>query len=108
MTWLCPHGVEFEFGAEEFLVEEEEGGEGLVLGAGCDISLDGQVGEKGVDFAVGELAGVDPLAVEITGKAEVAVNPGDISFFGAFGDVEHSHFMAELVEQFWLFGSAGG
>jgi len=105
---LGPDGVEFEFGTEEFLIEEEQGGEGLVLGAGGDLSVDSEVGEEGVDFAVGELVGVDPFAVEVAGKAEVAVDPGDVGFFGPFGDVEHPHFVAELLEQFGLFGWGGG
>ena len=105
---LGPDGVELEFGAEEFLVQEEECGECLVLGAGSDLSVDSEMGEEGIDLAVGELAGVDPLSVEIAGKAEVAVDPGDVGFFGPFGDVEHPHFVAELIEQFRLFGWGGG
>ncbi|MFN8764663.1 MAG: hypothetical protein ACK5ZC_09320 [Pirellulaceae bacterium] len=44
------------------------------------------------------------FAVEIAGKAEVAVDSGDVGFFGPRGDVEHPHFVAELIEQFGLFG----
>jgi hypothetical protein len=105
---LGPDGVELEFGAEEFLVEEEERGEGLVLVAGGDVSVDSEMGEGGIDILVGELVGVDPFAVEIAGKAEVAVDPGDVGFFDPFGDVEHPHFVAELIEQFGLFGWGGG
>ncbi len=104
---LVPDGVEFKFGAQEFLVEEEECGEGLALGAGGDISVDSEMGEEGIDLAIGELAGVDSLSVEIAGKAEVAVDPGDVGFFGPFGDLEHPHFVAELIELFGLFGWGG-
>jgi len=96
------------FAAEESLVEEEESGEGFELGAGSDVSVDGELGEGGIDFAVGELAGVDPVGVEVAGKTEVAVDPGDVGFFGPFGDVEHPHYVAELLEQLGLFGWGGG
>lgn len=105
---LVPDGVELKFGAQEFLVEEEECGEGLGLGAGGDLSVDSEMGEEGIDLAVGVLVGVDSLSVEIAGKAEVAVDPGDVGFFGPFGDLEHLHFVAELIELFGLFGWGGG
>jgi hypothetical protein len=56
---LVPDGVEFKFGAQEILVEEEECSEGLALGAGGDISVDSEMGEEGIDLAIGELAGVE-------------------------------------------------
>lgn len=105
---LVPDCVEFEFDAQEFVVEEEQRGEGLALGAGGDISGDSDMGEEGIDLAVGELAEVDSLSVEIAGKAEVALDPGDVGFSGPFGDVEHPHFVAELIELFGLFGWGGG
>jgi hypothetical protein len=46
--------------------------------------------------------------VEVAGKTEVAVDPGDVGFFGPFGDVEHPHYVAELLEQLGLFGWGGG
>jgi hypothetical protein len=48
------------------------------------------------------------FAVEIASKAEVAVNPGDVGFFGPLGDVKHPHVVAELIEQFGLFNWVGG
>jgi len=38
---------------EDFAVEEEDGGEGLVLGGGGDIFLDGQVSEEGFNLREG-------------------------------------------------------
>ena len=105
---LGPDGVELEFGAVEFHVEEEERGEGLVLVAGGDVSVDSEMAEEVIGLAVVELAGADSFAVKIAGKAEVAVDPGDVGFFDPFGDVEHPHFVAELIEQFGLFGWGGG
>jgi len=35
---------------QQFVVGEEEGLEGLVLGGGGDVFVDGQVGEEGLDF----------------------------------------------------------
>jgi hypothetical protein len=49
-----PAGVEGvkagQVDAEDFLVEEEQGVEGLVLGAGGDVAGDGQVGEEEFDL----------------------------------------------------------
>ena len=43
-------GEEIEFSIEDLLVEEEEGAEGLILGGGGDVFLDGEVAEEGGDF----------------------------------------------------------
>ena len=101
-------GVELEFGAVEFHVEEEERGEGLVLVAGGDLSVDSEMAEEVIGLAVVELAGADSLSLEIADEKEVTVDPGDVGFFGPLGDVEHPHFVAELIEQFGLFGWGGG
>jgi hypothetical protein len=63
---------------------------------------------KVFDILVGELVGVDPVAVVIAGKARVAVDRSDVRFFGPFGDLEHPHFVADLIEQFGLLGWGGG
>jgi len=34
---------------QDFLIEEEQGGEGLVLGAGGDVFFDGEVGKESFD-----------------------------------------------------------
>ena len=74
----------------------------MILGAGGDVSLDGEVGEEGVDILAAEFSGVDPLSVDIASEAEVAVVPGDIGFFSPFRDVECAHFVPDLVEEFRL------
>jgi len=92
-----------EFPAEHLAVEEEEGGEGLVLGGGGDMFLDGQVGEKGFDLLGAHLFGV-ALVVE----EDEAADPVHIGFLGADGVVLAADDLAHDIEQLFLLRPGGG
>ena len=65
---------------EDAAVEEEEGGEGLVLGGGGDVAIDGKVGEESDDFGRAQVFGV-LLVVE----KDVTFGPVNVGVFGAAG-----------------------
>jgi len=83
---------------EYFAVEEEDGGEGLVLGGGGDVEVYGQVGDEGGDFGVAHFFGVAFVVEE-----DVAFDPVYVGPFGADGVVFVPDGVTDLVEQF--FGS---
>ena len=74
------HGVERELDLleENLAVEEEQGAEGLVLGGGGDVLVDGQVGEEGFDLEAAHGSGV-ALVVE----EDEAADPAQVGAFGA-------------------------
>jgi hypothetical protein len=81
---------------EHFAVEEEEGAEGLVLGAGSHLLLCGQVSEEGFDFRCSHILGVAFVVEE-----DVAFDSVDVGLFGAVGIMLAAQGMAHLVQQFW-------
>lgn len=81
--------------SEHLTVEEEEGSEGLILGGGGDASLDGEVGEEGLDFWGAHLAGVAFVVEE-----DEAFDPGDIGLLGTDGIVLTADRIADLVQEF--------
>lgn len=80
---------------EDVAVEEEEGGERLVLGGGGDVFFDGEVGEEGLDFWGAHVFGV-AFAVE----EDVAFDPVAVGLFGAVGVVFEAQGVGDLVEEF--------
>ena len=66
---------------ENLTIEEEDGAEGLSLGGGGDVFIDGKMSEKPVDLVGFEIAGM--LFVEL----DEAADPGEIGLFGADGVV---------------------
>ena len=84
-------------------IEEEDGREGLILGAGSDVTFDGQHGEELVDFGISELLGVDPLASLLSVVLEEFPDPADVGLFGAEGHMSSPHGVAGLVEESGLF-----
>ncbi len=84
-----------EFLAQDFPVEKEQGGEGLVLGGGGHVLLNGQVGEEGFNLRDAHLFGV-AFVVE----KDEAFDPIDIGFFGAEGVVFEAEGVAHLIQQF--------
>lgn len=84
---------------ENVAIEEEEGGEGLVLRGRGDVVIGGQVGEEGFDFGRAHLGGMAFLVEE-----DVAFDPAEVGFFGAQGVMVEAGAFAGLVEQF---GGAG-
>lgn len=82
------------FSAQHFLVEEEQGVEGLVLGGGGDVALDGEVVEIGDDFGLAHLFGV-ALAVE----EDEPLGPVEVGLLGADAIVAAAEDVAHLAEQ---------
>ena len=70
-----------QFDAEHLLIKEQQGEQGLVLGAGGDMAVDGQVGEEPLDLRRAHGAGVahaveadellDPVGVGVRGAGRV-------------------------------------
>lgn len=82
-------------------VEEEDSGEGLILGGGGDILFDGEVGDEGLDFGGAHVFGVVFVVEE-----DVAFDPVFVGLFGAVGVVFETDGVGDLVEEFagrlWL------
>jgi hypothetical protein len=78
---------------EYVTIEKEQGAQGLVLGRRGDLSIHGQMGEKGFDFRRAHLARMT-LAVEENETSD----PIDVGFFGADGVVLESDGVSYLVE----------
>ena len=71
---------------------KEQGAEGLVLGGGGHLIVDGQVGEKGLDFSRAHVAGVTFMV-----KEDVAFDPAEVACFGAVGVMFEAEGVADLV-----------
>lgn len=80
---------------EDVAVEEEEGGEGLVLGGGGDILFDSEMGDEGLNFGDAHVFGVAFAVVE-----DVAFDPVFVGLFGAVGVVFGAYGIGDLVEEF--------
>lgn len=91
-------GGELDVLVEDVAVEEEDGGERLVLGGGGDVLFDGEVGEEGLNFGDAHFFGVAFAVVE-----DVAFDPFGVGFFGAVGVVFEADGLAELLEEFGWF-----
>src|SRR5262249_7759517 len=83
---------------EHVAVEEEEGGERLVLGAGGDAAFEGEVAEELFDLGGAEVAGVSP-AVGGLGEAGGLLDPAEVALLGAQGEVLDTEDLARLVEE---------
>lgn len=83
----------FDFFVEDFAVEEEDGGEGLVLGGGGNVAVVSEVKEEGLDFGGAHFEGV-AFAVE----EDVAAHPVKVGLFGAIGVVFEVEGAAGLFE----------
>jgi len=81
-----------QFDAQDVVVEEEDGGEGLVLGGGGDVFVNGEVGEEGFDFGRVHFGGVAFVV-----KEDEAFYPGDVGFLGTEGVVLGAEDIAYLV-----------
>lgn len=87
-----------KFDTEDLAVEEEEGAEGLVLGGGGDVALNGEVCEEAPDVIGAEVARVAQVV-----EVDVAADPADVGLFGAVTVVAGAQGGAEGVEE----GGAG-
>jgi hypothetical protein len=84
-----------ESDVQDVFIEEEQGGESLVLGASGDVLLDGEVGEEVVDFRSTHVTGMS-LVME----QDEASDPIGVGVFGAEGVVASLESLADEVEQF--------
>ena len=89
---------------DDFAIEEEDGGEGLVLGRGGDIAFMGEVEEESLDPSTG--SGQRFLGAHLAGMAFVvekneAAHPVDVSLFGAVGVVLGAQDVTSLIEKFF-------
>jgi hypothetical protein len=85
VAWaLSPHGLKIEVEGleQDVFVEEGDGVEGLVLGGGGDLLLDGEVREESFDFGLAEVGGVAFVVEE-----DEAAHPVDVGSFGGEGVV---------------------
>ena len=80
---------------ENLLIEEYEGVEGLVLGRGGDLALDGEVAQEGDDLRLAHFVGM-ALAV----KQDVALGPFEVGLLGADAVVLAADEVAHLPQQF--------
>ena len=79
---------------EHVLVEEEKGRQGLVLGGGGDVFLDGQGREEGGDLGGSEVAGVTAAM-----DPEVTADPVEVGLLGPPAVVAGANFVANPIEQ---------
>ncbi len=85
---------------EDLLVEEEQGGERLILSGSSDVCLDGEVAEELRDFFFPHLGGVAFLV-----EKDEAADPVGVGFFGADAVALDSEVPADAVEEL---GGRGG
>lgn len=74
-------------------IEEEQGAEGLVLGGGGDMLVDGQVGQESLNFRAAHLFGVAFVMEE-----DVTFDPVEISGFGMERVMFEPEGFADLIE----------
>lgn len=92
------HDVEVvERNAEDVAVQEQEGGESLVLSGGGNLFLRGKVDEELFDFGGAHGGGVTEFV-----EAGVTFVPVDISLFGAIGVSAQADSFADAVGEFFL------
>lgn len=97
-AFLGAEGVQIAKGdAENFLVEEQKGGKGLVLGGGRDLLLGGEVGEESLNLWCAHGGGVAQFV-----EANKAFVPMEIGFLGADGVSAPADGLAEAVGEFLL------
>ena len=82
---------------EDFLVEEQEGAEGLVLGGGRDLLMGGEMGEESFDLWRAHGGGVAQFV-----EADKAFVPVEIGLLGADGIPAQADGLAEAVGEFLL------
>ena len=87
---------------QDVTVQEENGREGLGLGGGGDMAVDGQVSEEGGDLGRAHVFGVAELV-----EVNKAFDPIYVGVFGANRVVFDADGGAELVEEFGRFGIHG-
>jgi len=82
------------FAPEHMAIEKQQGEKRLVLCRGADLLLNGQIGQKGVDFRFGHFGGMAHLV-----KEDVPLDPVAIGLFRAAAVVTGPQCFAHLVKQ---------
>jgi hypothetical protein len=77
------------------VIQEQHGAERLILGAGRDAPLHGQVRQERLDFRSPHFPGVSLVV-----KEDIAANPLDVGLFGANGVMQQPELLPNLVEEF--------
>jgi hypothetical protein len=76
------------------LIEEEQGGQGLVLRGGRDLALDGEVRQKRFDLGRAHRARMTPSM-----KQDKSTDPLQVLLLGAVAVVQRAQLVAHLLEQ---------
>ncbi len=84
--------------AEDLFMQEEEGGEGLILGTGGDASIRCQIRKKLFDSVIAEVARMRHSVI-----ADVPFDPPDIGSFRSEAVMSKPAFSPDPVEQLGLF-----
>jgi len=71
----------------------------LILGAGGNVSLYGEVGQELINVGAVEFAGVDPMSAGIFVEPEELFDPAEVGLFGADGHMFCSEKLASLFQQ---------
>ena len=79
---------------QDLLLEKQQGREGLVLGGGADVAVDGQVGQELVDLG-GPHRGRVADAVE----EDEAPDPADVGVLGPGAVVPEADGLADAIQQ---------
>ena len=79
-------------------VEEKQSSEGLVLGAGGDVTVDGQMGEESFDLGGAHVDGVAEAFRSLV-EADVLLNPAEVALFGAEGEAANAEGLTDLFEE---------
>lgn len=85
-----------EISLQHLLVQEQDGGQSKILGAGGNVLLRRQRGKKGFNFRRAHLLGV-PLVM----KKNKAFNPMRIRLLGSAAVMFEADFGDNLVEKLW-------
>jgi hypothetical protein len=91
---------------EHVPIEEKEGGQSLILRAGGDVTLHGEVSEELFDLG-------SPQAVRVAEalsrpvEADEVVDPPDVALFRVDGEMADASDGADLIEEFHESGSRG-
>jgi hypothetical protein len=86
--------------AQHLLIQKQQGGKRLVLGAGRDVAPDRQVGEEAFDLGRPHGVGVAEVV-----KADEALGPGGVAVRGAGRELADTAGPADAVEQAWRLGA---
>ena len=97
-AFLRAQGVHIAEGdTEDFLVEEQKGGKGLILSGSGDLLMGSEVGEEGFNLWCAHGGGVAEF-----GEADEAFVPIEVGFLGADGIAMQADGVAEAIGQFVL------